>query len=182
MALLPLFFTSCSERSSIDPTITIEEAQNDFHIAQTIKGKINDDLAKDGFFLTTTHGDYHPKINLICDDYSTILYQYEDVEKVRELIYSVVKKYLVAFNNDATIKPILHNYPLTEENLQISIFFYDNEHQTLSAPYISSVACKNGVIRYYVLNDDEVPTEIAQEPFDAQDNDKEECSVEIIEY
>ncbi len=164
-AFIPFFFSSCVV-STADRITNMSEPSKDFPIAAQIKDKINQDLMKEGFFLTNSHGDYHPTINLICDDYSTILYQYDDFDDVRQLICGVVKKYLIAFNNDAQVRPLLHDYPITPENLQIAIYFFDNNHDTLPAPYISLVECKNGTIEYFVLNEDEVSTCVLSEPFD----------------
>lgn len=162
-AVLPFLYCSCVRNS--DTGLTPEEARREQRIAGHINAKIHDELQGEGFFKKDSDAMYEPQA-LITDSYSTILLHYTEVDEVRDVICRIVKEYLIAYNNENQIRPLLGYKPITTDNLNISVYFYDNDHDTLPAPYISQVECVRGDINYYRLNDDEVSERIAQETYE----------------
>ena len=94
-----------------------------------------------------------------------------EIDDVRDLICKVVNQYLIAYNNNESIRPYLCHYPVTAKNIHLSIYFYDKSHDTLPSPFISRVDCKRGKIHYYMLNDDEVSRVVQTEDFEEADED-----------
>lgn len=164
-ALVPLFYSSCVCTNSHEPLLSPEEARKECRIAKKMNDKIHGELQAEGFFTITSTSTYDPN-PFICDSYSTILYHHTDVDDVRNVICRVVKEYLIAYNNDKHIFPLLNDTPITTDNLHISVYFFDNDHDTLPAPYISRVDCSNGQITYYKLNDDEVSEPVWTESYE----------------
>ncbi len=163
--LVPLFYSSCAGRSSDDHFLTPEEAMRERSIAKKINDKIHEELQAEGFFKIASSQKYDPE-TLIYDSYSTILYHYTAIDEARNVICRVIKEYLIAYNNDELILPLLHNKPITTDNLHISVYFFDNDHDPLPGPYISHVECVDGEIAYYVLNDDEVSEQVWNECYE----------------
>ena len=164
-ALVPLLYSSCVSTCSHEPLLTPEEARKELAIAKRINDKIHDELQTEGFFKIASTSKYEPE-PFICDSYSTILYHHTDVEDIRNVICRVVKEYLIAYNNNTHIFGLLNDTPITTDNLHISVYFFDNDHDTLPAPYISRVECSNSQITYYKLNNDEVSEPAWTESYD----------------
>lgn len=163
-AVVPLFYSSCvcTSPDENNPRLTHKEAKKERSIAVQIKDKIFEELQGEGFFKIASSDKYDPD-TFICDSYSTILYHPTSIEDARKVICRVVKEYLIAYNNDTRILALLNNAPITTDNLHISVYFLDNNHDTLPAPYISHAECIHGQISYYMLNDDEVSERVGHE-------------------
>ncbi len=161
--LSALLYISCQgpERYCLSP----EEVKIETSIALEINDKIHEELQADGFFITSSREMPCPTLS-ITEKYKTIIYPYREIDDVRRVITKVVDKYLIAYNNSRAIRPYLCCYPVTADNLHISIYFYDKNQDTLPAPYFSQVECKFGTINYYMLDDDEVPRLVESECFE----------------
>ncbi len=160
----PLFYSACVCRSCDDDLLTPEEGRREQVIAEQINDKIHEELQGEGFFKIASRYAYEPE-PFISDSYSTILYHYTNIDDVRNVICRMVKEYLIAYNNNERIRPLLQD-PITPDNLRISVYFFDNNHDTLPAPYISLVECVHGKISYYMLNDDEVSERVWHECYE----------------
>ncbi|MBS0637170.1 MAG: hypothetical protein JSS12_06640 [Verrucomicrobia bacterium] len=101
-------------------------------------------LRKEGFCLAGTGGNSYPTIRYISETYWTSEYQYTSIDDARKLFCRIYEMYEVPFNSDKRIRPYLHNFPLTDENIQISITFFDKDRNDLVLPYIESVYTNKG--------------------------------------
>ena len=165
LLLTALLVSSCCTTCRDDCGLTPEEARKERALAHQMNERIHDELQGEGYF-TMDSTEYYGCPPYISDSYSTILYHYTAIEDARNVICRIVKEYLIAYNNDASIRPLFHGGPITPEDLHISVYFYDNNHDTLASPYISRVECNQGQINYYILNDDEVSERVSQEPYE----------------
>ncbi len=168
--ILPLFYSSCSGPATNDCGLTPEDVKIERSIVLKINDKLHEEMRKDGFFSTESKGCVEPRL-CICEKYDTILYHYTEIDDVRDLICKVVNQYLIAYNNNESIRPYLCHYPVTAKNIHLSIYFFDKSHDTLPRPFISRVDCKRGKIHYYMLNDDEVSRVVQTEDFEEADED-----------
>jgi hypothetical protein len=71
------------------------------------------------------------------------------IDESRKLIISCANEYLRSINDNEEIRPYLHNYPFTEQNIQVTIFVYEDSNFTKINPgQVSSLSTLNGKIRY----------------------------------
>lgn len=175
-AILCMLAYSCSSPSQ---SLTGPgEMRQDFAITDQIKYKINCQLSKEGFQTWGTGGAYYPTIRLVSDSYATDKYRYTSINDVRLLICRVVEMYLTDLNNEKRIRPFLYNFPLTAKNIELSFNFFDKYPDELSAPYIASVHCSNGLLTYYSNNEMGKSVAVLKESFEQayeiyQQNSKE---------
>jgi len=71
-----------------------------------------------------------------------------NIDQARKLIMSCALIFLDNINNSSEIRPYLHNYPSTEKNIQMELYFQTNG-KALEPPYIAVVGLSNGEIVYY---------------------------------
>ncbi|MFN0065792.1 MAG: hypothetical protein ACKVOH_06115, partial [Chlamydiales bacterium] len=71
-----------------------------------------------------------------------------NVEEARALYIEVMEGFIERFNADETIRPYLHNYPFTEENLRIRIGFEDENRKHRSDGNIALIFLVNGKVYY----------------------------------
>jgi hypothetical protein len=75
-----------------------------------------------------------------------------DVEKARLLIISIVEELLKRINADKGIRPYLHNYPFTNENLCITIHFEDKNGDPVLPPNLVFTKVMLGKVSYSTQN------------------------------
>ena len=77
-------------------------------------------------------------------------YDILSIESSRELVVNCVEQYLVTVNNNKEIRPYLHNYPFTEQNIDLTIFFYQGADFKDAIPgQVSCASALNGKIFYH---------------------------------
>ena len=84
-------------------------------------------------------------------------YKVIDMDEARKLLIYCVEEYLNAINSDEKVRPYLHNYPFTAENIEIKIFFYKPDGSNV-APNEISVATANEGRMAYSIDDPEKHT------------------------
>jgi len=65
--------------------------------------------------------------------------QPRNIDDTRKLTVNCMKMFLGNINKNEAIRPFLHNYPFTEENIQIRIFFTDKHGNRPTPPLIANV-------------------------------------------
>jgi len=73
-----------------------------------------------------------------------------DVSKARQLLISVIQKYLSKINNDEKIRPYLHQYPFTDKNIEIDFWIRNPDRSRVALNKIYYVSAIDGILRYYV--------------------------------
>jgi hypothetical protein len=73
-----------------------------------------------------------------------------DIDTARQLLVTSVQEYLSAVNSNEKIKPHLHNYPFTDKNIKIVIYFYDSSGLDVPVGSISIASAAQGELIYYV--------------------------------
>lgn len=76
-------------------------------------------------------------------------YQITDVETARELLVYSVEEYLSAINSSEEIRPYLHNYPFTAENIEIDIYFRKPDRYNVPFGEISVASARRGKLIYF---------------------------------
>ena len=66
----------------------------------------------------------------------------------RELIIHCVDDFLEAINNNEELRPILESYPFTAKNLELTIFNYDKNQNSIYFPAIAVVSNSRGKIAF----------------------------------
>ncbi|VHO02453.1 hypothetical protein [Candidatus Rhabdochlamydia sp. T3358] len=77
-------------------------------------------------------------------------YQEVDLKEARELVVYAVNEYLLDINNNEEIRPYLHEYPFTAQNVEIRIFIYKPDRSRLPPEKIYYIASINGVLEYHI--------------------------------
>lgn len=92
-----------------------------------------------------------------------VSYETMSVEEGRKLYVEIVEDLLKLYNENEKIRPFLHNYPFTIENLNIMVMFEDSNHhlQTTGLSGISYVKQKVG---YKIYRDHKIQW-IHEEPY-----------------
>ena len=65
--------------------------------------------------------------------------QYVDVAGAREIFVRNIENFLASVNSNPEIRPYLHDYPFTTDNLEFSIAFYDSRRNYPKPPFIAYV-------------------------------------------
>jgi hypothetical protein len=73
-----------------------------------------------------------------------------DIPKARQLLISAIRKYLSEINNDEKIHPYLHQYPFTDQNIEIRIWIRNPDGSRVALDKIYYVSAINGILRYYI--------------------------------
>lgn len=71
-----------------------------------------------------------------------------NIEEARKLLVGSVEELLHRINNDVGIRPFLHNYPFTNNNLWFSIGFKDKNNKFVLPPNIAMASLILGKISY----------------------------------
>lgn len=73
------------------------------------------------------------------------------INEVRELYVKVADGFIDLINDDTAIRPYLHEYPFTENNIELGIIFEDEMGHFVNSNYVASVDVINGKIyfKYY---------------------------------
>lgn len=77
-------------------------------------------------------------------------YKSVDTKTARELLVYSVEEYLSAINSNEKVRPYLHNYPFTSQNVEIVIYFYNPDRSDVSLGKLSIAAAKPRKVVYYI--------------------------------
>lgn len=91
--------------------------------------------------------------------------QPRNLENTRKLIVCCMKIFLENINTNQNIRPFLHNYPFTEKNIELRIFFQDEKENRPPPSLIANVTAQNGKI-YYSIDKDNHYVDKHSESFD----------------
>lgn len=72
-----------------------------------------------------------------------------DMDAARELLVYSTEEYLTNINSNKELRPYLHNYPFTSENVEIVIYFSQPNRGDVPLGNIAVAAVGNGSIVYY---------------------------------
>jgi hypothetical protein len=139
MCMLPFIF-GCS---SFSPSPDYEK----------IADKITEQTAKKlkeqkGLSLAGTGGQMMDDIQMMMMGFN--LYNVVDIETARQLLVDSVQEYLSAINSNEEIRPHLHNYPFTAQNVEIVIYFYSPDGSKVPLGEITIAAANQGKVVYYI--------------------------------
>ena len=59
-------------------------------------------------------------------------------------------EYLLEINSSEKVRPFLHNYPFTAENIQIVIYFRNPDRSKVASGQINVASAREGKISYYI--------------------------------
>jgi hypothetical protein len=77
--------------------------------------------------------------------------EYLTQDQARNLMVHCANDLLISINSDREVRPYLHHYPFTSEDIDIMICFVDDHDQLLQYPFIGLVSIADGKIHtcYY---------------------------------
>jgi hypothetical protein len=81
-----------------------------------------------------------------------------DIDQARKLLIDSAAEYLSKINADEKIRPYLHNYPFTRENIKIEIYFRDTDNTKSSPEKVNIAATSDGRFSYYVRDESSLRT------------------------
>ncbi len=104
--------------------------------------------AQKNLFLVGTGGQMMDDIQMMMMGFNC--YKVLDIETARKLLVDAVQVYLSFINSNAEIRPYLHNYPFTAQNVEIVIYFYNPDGSEVPHEKIVIAAVNQGKVVYYV--------------------------------
>lgn len=99
-------------------------------------------------FLAGTGGQMMGDIQMMMMGFN--LYKVVDIETARQLLIDSVQEYLSAINSNEKIRPYLHNYPFTPQNVEIVIYFYNPDGSNVPPGKLNIAAANQGKVVYYI--------------------------------
>ncbi|MBI5346933.1 MAG: hypothetical protein HZB76_07320 [Chlamydiae bacterium] len=93
-------------------------------------------------------------------------YEKFNVDEARELLIYCGEQFLSNINANEKIKPLLHNYPFTGNNIEIRIGFCKDDGHEVDSPYIAYGGAIEGVVTYYINNQFNRYEEVFEETYD----------------
>jgi hypothetical protein len=117
----------------------------------SLSHKISDQFVKDyskrtGVNITGSGGGMMDDIDLICLTFEGR--QRLDVSGARRLYVDGVEDLLSRYNTSKIVRPYLHNFPFTIDNLRFMLGFEDGYGKHLASGFVALVLCANGKIYY----------------------------------
>lgn len=103
---------------------------------------------KKGLVLVGTGSQMMHDIQKMSMDFN--FYKVVDITIARQLLIDSVQEYLSAINASQKVRPYLHNYPFTAENVEIVIYFYNPDRNNVSSGEINIAAANQGKVVYYI--------------------------------
>ncbi len=89
------------------------------------------------------------------------------VNEARNLYVKVMEGYLERYNGDEKIRPYLHNYPFTIENMKLMIGFEDESRRHRSEGYVALVSVVHGNIYYCTFDSEQDKfVDLHREPYE----------------
>ncbi|WP_420421708.1 hypothetical protein [Simkania sp.] len=83
-------------------------------------------------------------------------YRSLSINESRELVINCVNEYIKSINENEDIRPYLHDYPFSAQNIQIKIFFFGDENfQKIPPGKINVVSTGKKRVRYYTDSDED---------------------------
>jgi hypothetical protein len=86
-------------------------------------------------FLVGFGGAMMGDIQKVCAHYES--HERLAVNEARSLYVEIIEGYLKKYNGDEVIRPFLHDYPFTIENLEVNIGFYDSIRQRIDNGFVA---------------------------------------------
>jgi len=103
---------------------------------------------KKNLVLIGTGGQMMHEIEMLAMSFN--YYHEVNLETARELLVESVEEYLSDINSNQKIKPYLHEHPFTAKNVEIAIFFRNQDASNVSAEKINIAAANQGKVVYYI--------------------------------
>jgi len=100
-----------------------------------------------GLFLFGTGGGMINDIKIMSMDFH--FYRPLAIEAFRSLLLYAVEEYLAAINGNEEVRPYLHNYPFTPNNVEISIFLLNRDGSSLPPGEIDLATARLGEFVYF---------------------------------
>lgn len=102
---------------------------------------------------------------------------YMNIEEARCLYVKEAEYFIYMINSDKQIRPYLHNFPVTIDNINLVINFSAQNHQFVSPPFVAYISAVKGKLDYAIDNKEANRLEtIHVEPYEeAVRIVKEEC-------
>ena len=104
--------------------------------------------AQKGLVLIGTGGQMMHDIQMMAMSFN--FYQEVDLSTARKLLIDSVQEYLSDINSNDKIRKYLHNYPFTDKNVEIVIFFHSPDGFKVSPGKINIAAANQGKVTYYI--------------------------------
>jgi hypothetical protein len=104
--------------------------------------------------LAGTGGQMMDDIQMMMMDFDC--YHEVTIEEARQLLVDAVEEYLFTINNNEQIRPFLHNYPFTAQNVEIAICFMKADGSDVSANKICTASSNEGRMTYYIDDDKKI--------------------------
>jgi hypothetical protein len=125
------------------------ESEDYEKLANKITHKVaNQLLIEKNMHLIGTGGQMMDDIQMMAMSFE--VYRPIDVLKARRLLISAMQKYLSEINDDEKVRPYLHQYPFTDQNIEIDFWIRNPDGSRVLPDKIYYVSAINGILRYYI--------------------------------
>ncbi len=122
-------------------------------IADAITDKTANKLRNEkGLILVGTGGSMMDAVKMLMMGFD--YFEAVDVKIARHLLINSIEEYLLEINNNEKIRPYLHNYPFTANNIEIEIYFRNPNGSKVALNQICIASARKGKIVYYIDDPD----------------------------
>lgn len=119
-----------------------------FCTLQSIEKQIDRRFEKEGIYLESTVERLSCDIRNIRRTYATKVHKMTSVDEARMFYCKFFHEYSSEINSTKSLRPFLHNYPITIKELQLSIAFADDNGELLQYPYIAIIKIEGDTLLY----------------------------------
>jgi hypothetical protein len=161
--LILILACSCGPRGAFDN----EKSQVIYQIIQINNRK----LAKNGLYECMNGGGVDRSsgqalIDDISEGYKTTRYHFKTVEEARPFFCKIVEEFLQSLNADGRIAPLMKNFPLTVNDIEILIRLREEDGDMPLLPYLSGVNVLRGIVSYEGFDENCKFVTIHREPYE----------------
>ena len=138
-ALIYFFVLKSDDYEKLADKITIKTAQ-----------KLS---VENGLFLIGTGGKMMDDIQMM---YMGFEYFHPiNIDRGRELLLSSIEEYLTVINSDEKVRPYLHEFPFTANNIEIGIWILNSDGSKVASDKIRYIHANHGILSYYMDGEEE---------------------------
>jgi hypothetical protein len=108
----------------------------------------------EGLMVSGCGGEMHGNIKVLIIYYTCK--RIVNLEEARNLYITVVEGLISQVNNDPETRPFLNNYPITKNNIEISISFRKKDGNHVDGKgQIAFISCAHGIVYYSTMDSED---------------------------
>jgi hypothetical protein len=140
---MKIFFLSCLLMSLSFPFFVSKKEKYADQVLKKASQKIHEQY---GLIPIGSGGSMRKNISMLSLSFQ--LHKKITLAEARKILLDACQVFLTEINKNPSIHPYLSTYPFSENNLEVRIFFYDENTSCPHSPYICTASAIKGTIFY----------------------------------